>query len=39
MSASYALDKRLLTRDPVIDPAMRLKAAPSAAARLGEPVA
>jgi hypothetical protein len=38
MSASYALDERLLTREPVIDSAMRLKAAPSTA-RSGEPVA
>ena len=32
MSSSYALDERLLTRDPVIDPAMRLRGAPSAPA-------
>ena len=39
MSSSYALDERLLTREPVIDPAMRLKAALSTAVRHGEPVA
>jgi cation diffusion facilitator CzcD-associated flavoprotein CzcO len=39
MSASYALDERLLMREPVIDPAMRLKAAPSTTAVRSEPVA
>jgi hypothetical protein len=39
MSSSYSLDERLLTREPVIDPAMRLKAAPFTPARHGEPVA
>jgi hypothetical protein len=39
MSSSYALDERLLMREPVIDPAMRLKAAPSVTARRGELVA
>ena len=39
MSTSYALDERLLIREPVIDPAMRLKPAPSATARRSEPVA
>jgi monooxygenase len=39
MSSSYALDERLLMREPVIDSAMRLKPAPSTSARHGEPVA
>jgi monooxygenase len=39
MSSSYALDEQLLTREPVIDPAMRLKTAPSTPARHVEPVA
>jgi cation diffusion facilitator CzcD-associated flavoprotein CzcO len=39
MSASYALDERLLMREPVIDPAMRLKAAPSTTAVHSELVA
>ena len=39
MSTSCALDERLLTREPVIDPAMRLKAAPFTMTRHGEPVA
>ena len=39
MSQSYALDERLLTREPVIDPAMRLNAAPSTTAVRSELVA
>jgi len=39
MSESYATDERLLTREPVIDPAMRLSPAPAIPARRSEPVA